>query len=198
MLTTAHIAPGTSGGHCVVLNLARRPNRDTEARFRAHYDAHHGALHRYVCRLSGDYAAAEDVMQEIFVQLWKEMTTAGEPRAPRAWLYRVATNLVIDRGRTLRRTLAFILPSSAATAEPPAPSTDTEENTARRQLVQRALRRIPEPMRQCLLLHHEGLSGKEIAEVLGVKPSYVGTLVLRAHDRFRREWEVLGGRDGLS
>lgn len=180
-----------------MLNLAKRLNGDTEARFRAHYDAYHAALHRYVCRLSGDYTAAEDLTQEVFVHLWREMTTAGEPRLPRAWLYRVATNLVIDRGRTLRRTLAFILPVSTTTREPAAPAVNAEENVARRQLVQRTLRRLPEPMRQCLLLHHEGITGKEIAEILGVKPSYVGTLVLRAHDRFKREWEVVGGRDGV-
>ncbi len=36
------------------------------------------------------------------------MTTVGEPQAPRAWLYKVATNLVVDRRHTLLRTLAFI------------------------------------------------------------------------------------------
>jgi RNA polymerase sigma factor (sigma-70 family) len=180
-----------------VLNLAKRPKSEIDARFRAYYEAHYTALYRYVCRLSGDTVAADDTTQELFVQLWKEMTTAGDPGNPRAWLYRVATNLVIDRGRSLRRTLAFILPSTAKPADTPAPGADVEQVVAHREMVRRVLRRLPEPMRQCLLLHHEGLTGKEIAEVLGVKPSYVGTLVLRAHDRFRREWQALGGRDGL-
>ena len=180
-----------------MLNLAKRLPLDAEARFRVLYDAHYRALHRYVCRLSGDYGAAEDLTQEIFVRLWKEMTTVGVPQTPRAWLYRVATNLVVDRGRTLRRTLAFILPTTDKTPDVEVPGASIEETTARRQVLQRVLRRLPEPMRQCLLLHHEGLAGKEIAEVLGVKHSYVGTLVLRAHDRFRREWELCGGLDGL-
>ena len=57
-------------------------------------------------------------------------------------------------------------------------------------------------MRLTLVLYHEGLTGPEIAQVLGVKASYVGTLVLRAHERFRREYERLGHerlghKDGL-
>ncbi len=108
----------------------------------------------------------------------------------------MATNLVID-GHSRRRTLAFVQPSDSAAEETPSRDPDVEQTIARRQFVRRVLQRSPEPMRQCLLLHHEGLSGKEIAEVLGVKPSYVGTLVLRAHDRFRRECEALGGRHGL-
>jgi DNA-directed RNA polymerase specialized sigma24 family protein len=47
------------------------------------------------------------------------------------------------------------------------------------------------------LLHHEGLTGKEIADVVGVKASYVSTLVLRAHERFRRACEAHGGRHGM-
>jgi len=180
-----------------VLNLAKRSKSDLEARFRACYEAHHAALHRYVSRLSGEPSLADDLTQELFVRLWKEMTTAREPASTRAWLYRVATNLVIDRGQSRRRTLAFILPSDSANEETPSHDPDVEQAVARRQFVRRVLQRLPEPMRQCLLLHHEGLTGKEIADVLGIKPSYVGTMVLRAHDRFRRECQALGGRHGL-
>jgi RNA polymerase sigma-70 factor (ECF subfamily) len=180
-----------------VLHLTRPLHPAAESRFRETYEAHRAALHRYLVRLAGDASLAEDVTQELFVRLWKEMTTAGEPANVRPWLYRVATNLVIDHGHRRRRTLAFILPSAFATPDAPSRDPDVERDVARRQLVRRALDRLPEPMRQCLLLHHEGLTGKEIALVLGVKPSYVGTLVLRAHDRFRRECAALGGPDGL-
>lgn len=180
-----------------MLNLTRSLRPGAEGRFRETYDAHHAALHRYVARLAADASLADDVTQEIFVRLWKEMTAVGEPDNVRAWLYRVATNLVIDRGHRHRRTLAFILPSAFTPANTPSRAPDVERDVVRRQLVRRALERLPEPMRQCLLLHHEGLTGKEIALVLGVKPSYVGTLVLRAHDRFRRECDALGGPHGL-
>ena len=168
-----------------MLNLATRLGRETEGAFRALYEAHYAALHRYVCRLSGDYTTAEDVVQEVFIQLWRELTTAGEPRTPRAWLYRVATNRVIDRSRSLRRTLSLILPAGTflRPLDREAPGPSVEETTARRELVQRALRRLPEPMRQCLLLHHEGLTGREMAEVLRVKHSYVGTLAGRLAPR---------------
>jgi RNA polymerase sigma factor (sigma-70 family) len=180
-----------------VLKLAKRTRPDVEARFRACYEAYHVALHRYVSRLAGNPSLADDFTQELFVRLWKEMSTAGDPDSPRAWLYRVATNLVIDGAHKRRRTIAVILPLDSAPENRAAGGSNVEETVARRDLVRRVLQRLPEPMRQCLLLHHEGLTGKEIADVLGVKASYVGTLVLRAHDRFRRECEALGGRHGL-
>jgi RNA polymerase sigma-70 factor, ECF subfamily len=180
-----------------VLNLTRPLRPGAETRFRETYDAHRAALHRYITRLAGDPSLADDVTQELFVRLWKEMTTVGEPANARAWLYRVATNLVIDRGQTQRRSLAVILPFAFAPTNVPSRDPDVERDVARRQLVRRALARLPEPMRQSLLLHHDGLTGKEIALVLGIKPSYVGTLVLRAHDRFRRECQALGGPHGL-
>jgi RNA polymerase sigma factor (sigma-70 family) len=180
-----------------VLNLTRQLRPGLESRFRETYEAHYAALHRYVTRLAADASLADDVTQEMFVRLWKEMTAVGEPENVRAWLYRVATNLVIDRGHRHRRALAVILPSTFARANTPSRDPDVERDVLRRQIVRRVLERLPEPMRQCLLLHHEGLTGKEIALVLGIKPSYVGTLVLRAHDRFRRECDAFGGPHGL-
>jgi DNA-directed RNA polymerase specialized sigma24 family protein len=111
----------------------------------------------------------------------------------RAWLYRAATNLAINRLKSASHR-ADAQAAAAGVAEPPetvAP-TDVEREAAQRQFVRIVLRRLPEPMRQCLLLSHAGLSGAEIAEVVGVKPSYVGTLVFRGHERFRLECEALG------
>ncbi len=54
-LSRAHTLHRLVGGW--VLNLAKRLAPASEARFRAHYDAHFHALHRYVCRLSGNAPA---------------------------------------------------------------------------------------------------------------------------------------------
>jgi RNA polymerase sigma-70 factor (ECF subfamily) len=180
-----------------VLKLATLPEPDAEALFRASYGAYFVAINRYVVRLSGDLSQAEDIAQETFVRLWKELNANGEPPNTRAWLFHVASNLVVSgfRGRT--RALRFFLPPQAAEKHPPAAATNVEREASHRQIVEQALKQLPEPMRQSLLLHNEGLTAREIGEVLGVKPSYVSTLVYRAHERFRRACDALGGTHGL-
>jgi len=56
----------------------------------------------------------------------------------------------------------------------------------------RALAKIKEPMRSCLLLKHEGLSYKEIAAALGVNESNVGSLIARARRAFLRVYGKIG------
>jgi RNA polymerase sigma-70 factor (ECF subfamily) len=174
-------------------------HREAEQLFRGIYDAHAGALHRYVSRLIGDVSAADDVTQDAFASLWKELAAGRQPSNPRAWLYKAATNRVINRYHARRRTLSVITTGDLTEADhADRAAGDLERAVAVRDIVRRALDTLPEPMRQVFLLHHEGLAGKEIAEIVGVKTSYVGTLVLRAHERFRRACDALGGRDGMS
>jgi DNA-directed RNA polymerase specialized sigma24 family protein len=52
----------------------------------------------------------------------------------------------------------------------------------------RALDKIKEPMRSCLLLRHQGLSYREIAQTLSLKENYVGSLVARARKEFARTY----------
>lgn len=66
---------------------------DARTLFEELYDS----LHRYVYRLTGDGDAADDVAQEAFVRLLR--VAPSMPKAPRPWLFRVATNLVRDRAR---------------------------------------------------------------------------------------------------
>lgn len=180
-----------------MLRLATPHEPDAEVRFRSAYGTFFAPIHRYVVRLSGDVGQAEDLAQEVFVRLWRQLQSGQRPPNTRAWLFRVASNLVISRFRVRRRTIRLFFPGMADEAERARADTNIEQEAVRRQMVERALARLPEPMRQCLLLHHEGLTGREVAEVLGVKHSYVATLVFRAHERFRRECDALGGSDGL-
>jgi RNA polymerase sigma factor (sigma-70 family) len=125
--------------------------------------------------------------------LWKELDRGSEILNVRAWLYRVAGNMTINHLKAQSRARSHQPEVNETVRRWHSSPGDIERATVRRQLVGRVLKQLPEPMRQCLLLYHEGLTGREIAEVLGIKPSYVGTLVLRAHERFRRECDSVGG-----
>lgn len=70
------------------------------AMMRVLYDEHAGALWRYVMRLTGDAARAEDVVQETLLRAWRHPEINERP--VRAWLFTVARNLIIDERRSAR------------------------------------------------------------------------------------------------
>ena len=73
------------------------------AMMRVLYDEHAGALWRYVVRLTGDAARAEDVVQETLLRAWRHPeVTYDADRSARAWLFTVARNLIIDERRSAR------------------------------------------------------------------------------------------------
>ncbi len=178
------------------------PNRErqleVEVWFREQYEGNYRSLRRYVARLSGEPAEADDITQEVFAKLWRECERGVEILSVRGWLYRVGSHVVINRFRKSSHAPKVCMSLDVAGSNAPAAVTDLEREAARRQIVRAALAQLGEPMRQCLLLHHAGLTGREIAQVVGVKSSYVGSLVLRGHERFRRQCEALGLKDSWS
>jgi RNA polymerase sigma-70 factor (ECF subfamily) len=171
---------------------------EAEALFREYYETNYRPLRRYVARLSGEPSDADDITQEVFAKLWRECERGVEITSIRGWLYRVASHVVINRFRKKAHSPRVCMSLEIAASKMPAALTDLEREAARRQIVRTALSALGEPMRQCLLLHHAGLTGREIAQVVGVKPSYVGSLIVRGHERFRRQCEALGVTDAWS
>jgi RNA polymerase sigma-70 factor (ECF subfamily) len=77
---------------------------DDGARLGALYDAHAGPVWRYVVRLTGDRAGADDVVQETLLRAWRDpRMLAQDPATMRSWMMTVARNLVIDEARSARR-----------------------------------------------------------------------------------------------
>jgi len=149
-------------------------------------------LYGYLSRLSGDAELAEDIVQECFVKLYRR---GAMPEDPKAWLVTVAHNLWRDdRRRETRRGRLLLthgaeLPSGALPA-----ATDAATLAAERvEAVRRALGRLTLRDRQLLLLRHEGYGYREIADVLQLAPSGIGTMLARAKDAFRKAYHELFG-----
>jgi RNA polymerase sigma factor (sigma-70 family) len=66
-----------------------------------------------------------------------------------------------------------------------APDNDFERQ-AEIEAARRALDKLKEPLRSCLLLRHEGLSYREIAATLGLKETNVGSLIVRGRNKFMK------------
>lgn len=154
---------------------------------------HHRVVYRYACGLTRDQGLAEDVAQEVFIRLYKNLDAAQRNGLLRAWLLRVTANLARNalRGRKRARvrdeTFATLMDGSAVVSPDESLLHQSEISEARR-----ALGKISEPMRSCILLKHEGLSYREIAETLGINENNVGSMIARARREFIRLYGKIG------
>jgi RNA polymerase sigma-70 factor, ECF subfamily len=138
-------------------------------------------LLRYVHRLTGDPDLAEDLAQDALLRLLRAEGDKA-PENPRAWLYRVATNLVRDHAR--RAAMMRDRPIPIDTDAPDTPAQEYERNATVAQ-VRAVLKRLAPRDREILILSESGFRHREIAEIVEVKPQSVSVLLARALERFR-------------
>ncbi len=129
-------------------------------------------------RMLGDRAEAEDVTQESLLRLWKAAPGWDATRAKiTTWLYRVTSNLCIDRLRKSNRNSGDEVPEVADET----PGIDRKlQATARAQALQHALQTLPDRQRQAMILRHiEDLSNPEISDIMEISVEAVESLVSR-------------------
>ncbi len=149
------------------------------------YDAHHRELATFIGGIERDPRTAEDVLSETFLRLIEEVRRGRVPDQPRAWLYRVAANLVIDGGRrraVVSRTLGRLVDHRT---EPPPDDAIIRGETRRE--VWAALGTLPVDARTALMLAAHGFSGREVAAALGRSELATRSLICRARLRLREE-----------
>lgn len=162
-----------------------------EASFEALFHRHYQRVYHLLYRLVGDHGEAEDLAQEVFLRLYQRPLRYGDNVA--GWLYRVATNQGYNalRGRKRRRQREEAVSAETPLAAPSA-AAESDRRVAQAQ-VRAALARLKPKQGQLLLLRQMGFSYKELADVLGVSPSSIGTLLARAEKAFRQVYR--GDRD---
>jgi RNA polymerase sigma-70 factor (ECF subfamily) len=145
------------------------------------------ALVRFLHRRLGDRDLAEDLAQESFVRL-----LAKDPEQPEPWLYKVATNLArdVNRGQVRRARHLLVLASDTEAEQEDLPGADGEvvaQETSGE--VRAALEKLSDRDRDLLLLHQDGMSYRELAEIIGVNPNSVAPLLARARQRFLKQYQ---------
>lgn len=159
---------------------------------------HHRAVYNTSYALLRDAGLAEDVTQEVFLRLYRQLD--AEPPANeflRPWLLRVAINLSHNTMRSRTRSVAREEEFVKQTVGTDGLTTPLDADYERRTEIEearRALDKIEEPMRSCLLLKQQGLSYREIASTLSINETYVGSLVARGRKEFARVYGKIGGR----
>jgi len=141
--------------------------------------------------------AAEDLVQEAFVRVWERRRQLRPQASPRAYLYRVLRNLIIDeyRRRRLRDRFAQLVGRSEVSDAPSAVATLEADELAG--AAGRAIAALPERRRDVFVLAHlHGLSYKEVAETLGITPRTVANHMSLALAQLREALAVHTGRRG--
>lgn len=141
-------------------------------------------LRRYAASFGLGVEATEDVVQEVFLQLFRHLQLGRSRANLHGWMFRVAHNLALkQRERTTRRqrtesawdgALSEVIMDPGANPEQQL----TEDRRGRR--LRAVLRALPERDRQCLYLRAEGLRYREIAKTLDISLGAVAKSMTRA------------------
>jgi RNA polymerase sigma-70 factor (ECF subfamily) len=190
----AGIPPARTPTDAPIALLARIAQGDREA-FGGFYDAFAGLALGLIRRILRDPAASEEVLQEVFWQIWLEAARYDPRRgSPEAWVVMRAKTRAIDRLRAIRRReKTFVAPvDEAMTRSSEAPGENPGVAAETKGLVRSALDGLPEPQRRVIeLAFFEGLTQSEIASRLG-EP--LGTVKTRARLGLERLRSLMTGK----
>jgi RNA polymerase sigma-70 factor (ECF subfamily) len=141
-------------------------------------------VYRYCYRRLGSREAAEDATSQVFAQALAALPRFQDRGGSfRSWLFTIAHNTVTDEGRRMRPSLSLDRASAIATSGP-APD-EVVIRAEERQTIAALLRELPPPQRQVLELRMAGLTGVEIAAVLGRSHGAIRKLQYRTLLRLR-------------
>ena len=157
------------------------------------YDRWEDAVRTVAVRVTGDSMEAEDVVEDVFWQAWRQAARFDASRGSTGtWLLTIARSRALDRLRVMRRSredtgLDELTEADAgALSSPSGDALDDVHRGERSRLVHEALRALPQEQRETLeLAYFEGLSHTEIAERTGQPLGTVKTRTRLALQKLR-------------
>jgi len=139
----------------------------------------YSSLVRYAARFTGNVDLAEDLTQEVFLRLYRELRQSREIRNPKAWTLCVLRHEI---GRAMRTQERYYASQATAEALENLPAADFETIGSLLEIdqVTRLFSVLTPREEEVILLRLASLKYREIAERLGISPSSVNTLLARA------------------
>ena len=150
---------------------------------------HHAMIHRIAASYEARTVVVDDLVQDVYIAIWRALPAFRGESSIRTFVARIATNRAITHvARASRRPvdveLSEQLPARDADPERQAIAQD------RRARLSSAIRAMPVTYRHVALLALEGLTAREIADVLGISPNAVAIRLSRAKDWLRAHMET--------
>jgi RNA polymerase sigma-70 factor, ECF subfamily len=168
--------------------LVRRAKQGEELALHALYRRHAPRVYAVVRRLAGDDALADDWAQEAWIRVFRALPGFRGESAFSTWVHRVAVNSALQGRRSHARheSREAVLP-----AELPGGKSD---RPVLRVALERALARLPDGMRQVLVLHDvEGFTHEDIGRILGIAPGTSKSQLFKARAKMRELLQQVEG-----
>ncbi len=169
--------------------VTRATQRDHDA-FSQLYQLYFDRIYRYVRLKLGNAIDAEDITAAVFFNAWRTIHNFSPQRESSfaAWLFRLAHNAVVDRFRSMRDIVSLDAtdPRAIIHSVQPGPEAQIERKLTIHEL-SAALRLLTEEQREVVLLRFvEGLSAREVGDIMGKQEGAVRGMQFRAIEALRR------------
>jgi RNA polymerase sigma-70 factor, ECF subfamily len=176
------------------VELLRAVASHDEAALAQLYDRYRVILFGLLMRILNNREEAEDVLQEVFLQVWRRAADFDENRGrPFTWLVTLARSRGIDRLRTLAARERVAVAGARDESEAVSDAATDAFRSEQRGLVTNALAQLPdEQQRPLMLAYFDGLTQTEIAARLGAP---LGTVKTRMRTGMMKLREMLAGKD---
>lgn len=166
----------------VLIEAARRGDETSVNRI---YELFKRQVFALAYRHTGSGAAAEDILQDVFLRIFTHLDSVQNVRTFPAWIYRIALNACYSQLRQKRARGGEAVPLDAIEGRREEAVFDTYETSASRAL-EEAMRELPDGLRNVFLLHDvEGFKHREIARLLGCSPGTSKSQLFKARLRLR-------------
>ncbi len=178
-LRTQRAAPEISSDEMLIRRIAE----GDQLAMRTLFGRHRVALYRWLLRLVGDEALAEDLLSDVFLDVWRQAAAFEARSSVSTWLLAIARHKALSARR--RRTDAELDEKVASKVADPADDPEVVlQKKTRAELLRHALARLsPEHGEVIDLVYFHGKSVKEVAEIVGIAEATVKTRMFYARKK---------------
>ena len=149
------------------------------------WETFHVPLQQFIRRRVSDDDMAEDLLQDVFLDIYQHLDTLRDVKKLECWIYQVTRNAIIDYYRSQRATTTLEEPEALQLSEE---LPDEDIVTELFPSVRGMVLSLPEQDRQALILtEYQGLTQKELAERLGISVSGAKSRVQRARAKLKQQ-----------
>ncbi|RKU20063.1 hypothetical protein C6503_06700 [Candidatus Poribacteria bacterium] len=180
------------------IQLIRRVLSGDDTAFEILVQKHQNSIHALAWRKIGDFHIAEEITQDTFLQVYKNLSQLRNPNQLSGWMYVIANRLCLkwlEKNKPVMQSLEDTPVEEierASYTHHVAEQRETEHTEHCHELVKKLLAKLPESERTVVTLYYLGkMTTKEISKFLGVSVNTITSRLQRARKRLQEQQEVL-------
>ena len=180
------------------IQLIRRILLGDDTAFGALVEKHQNSIHALAWRKIGDFHIAEEITQDTFLQVYKNLSQLKNPNQLSGWMYVIANRLCLKWLKKNKPVMQSLEDTPVEEIERASythhvvEQRETEHTEHRHELVKKLLAKLPESERTVVTLYYLGkMTTKEISKFLGVSVNTITSRLQRARKRLQEQQEML-------